>query len=328
MVSDVIARAHGQNRVIDFRDALEPALPEEYATMHQLGGRKNANSYPSVIRIFICDFSRGKGEHSVTVSANIEPSLCYEWLEVCKANLGQVVLPFYEKDPQNGKRGGGQMVPNALHGIREELSAVHRMTGAFSALLSCGIYTTRDLVLGKVIRASQDFYSGVGAKLKTIREREKQLAEASRANRDVTLKVARGIDYTFFQDKVNSYKKGKDGYAPVSRLMVVRSSFRKDGDAAMYPWTVKITTGEAVVAVDANGATTFRANTLRNSNEAYIKLSDRDFFRMMIRVTHFIDVWETAICIPVISNGIAQKLAERDAMYAELEGEENGNASE
>ena len=35
MANRVITRAHGKDRVIDFRDSLVAAMPDDYATMHQ-----------------------------------------------------------------------------------------------------------------------------------------------------------------------------------------------------------------------------------------------------------------------------------------------------
>lgn len=100
MANRVITRAHGKDRVIDFRDSLVAAMPDDYATMHQTGGRKKEGTFPSVIQMVLCDFSKGTGDKSVTVQVNLEPTLCYEWLEVCKQSLGQVAIPYYDKVPQ------------------------------------------------------------------------------------------------------------------------------------------------------------------------------------------------------------------------------------
>lgn len=315
MISDVITRTHGKDRVIDFRDGLEPAQPEQYAAMHQVGGKKNGKNYPSVIKIFLCDFSGGTGERSITVSANIEPTLCYEWLEVCKMNLGCVVVPYYEKgQSKGGTSGRGDLTANQFKKIRDEISAANCMAGSFSLVLKSIIFWLKDLVLGRLPQGSRESYMGLGSRLKTVMERETQIVEYQQGKKETALTLARGIDYTYVQDKVNVYRQGQEGYAPVSRLLVSRKSFRSDGDAATYPWTVKITTGEALVVEKEDGATTYRADTMRNRQEAYIYLSDRDFFRMMVRITRYIEIWEDAFCIPVINNGINQKIIERNQL--------------
>ena len=291
MANRVIARAHGKDRVIDFRDSLVAAAPEDYATMHQVGGRKNGNSYPSVIQMVLCDFSKGTGDKSVTVQVNLDPTLCYEWLEVCKQSLGQVA---------------------------DSLDAAGKAARAFEALVRGAMSVTANIVRGKANAGSKEAYAGYGTAMKNA-----AASFAPAQNQTPYLKVARGIDYTYTQDKVNVYKKGSDGFAPVSRLSITRQSFRKDGDAATYPWTFKVTNGLAQVVERDNGATTFRSDTLKNTTEVYIMVSDRDMFRMMTRVTHFIDAWENTYCIPVIRNGISQREKENNHNNSQQNGYNN-----
>ena len=41
MVTNVITKCNGMDKVVDFRDNLSRSLPDEYEMMHQSGGRKN-----------------------------------------------------------------------------------------------------------------------------------------------------------------------------------------------------------------------------------------------------------------------------------------------
>ena len=316
MANRVIARAHGKDRVIDFRDSLVAAAPEDYATMHQVGGRKNGNSYPSVIQMVLCDFSKGTGDKSVTVQVNLDPTLCYEWLEVCKRSLGQVAIPYYDKVPQ--QRGQPVLKKNAIASMADSLDAAGKAARAFEALVRGAMSVTANIVSGKANAGSKEAYAGYGTAMKNA-----AASFAPAKNQTPYLKVARGIDYAYTQDKVNVYKKGSDGFAPVSRLSITRQSFRKDGDAATYPWTFKVTNGLAQVVERDNGATTFRSDTLKNTTEVYIMVSDRDMFRMMTRVTHFIDAWENTYCIPVIRNGISQREKENNHNNSQQNGYNN-----
>ena len=83
-----------------------------------------------------------------------------------------------------------------------------------------------------------------------------------------------------------------------------------------YPWVLKITNGEAKVIEQATGATTFDGKSMRNKVEVFIQVSDRDMYRMMYRVTRFIETWENAMCIPVIIEGENKKEAERQEYLA------------
>lgn len=40
MVTNVITKCNGKDKVVDFRDKLSRSLPDEYAMMHQSGGKK------------------------------------------------------------------------------------------------------------------------------------------------------------------------------------------------------------------------------------------------------------------------------------------------
>lgn len=289
MVHTVITSTNAKSQVIDFRDGLVPTLPTHYASIHQQGGSKNSEgrqTYSSVIKIYLCDFSRGKGENSVTVNVNIDPTLPYEWLEVCKKSVGSHF----------------SLAGDSISEIKQNLTLAGGMAKATYTLLNRLITGVADVIRGTQARENLPYM--VGASMK---ESRKTFVEAQKQKKENVLSISHGIDYMYTQDKVNIYKKGQDGFAPVSRLTVARQSFRSDGDASLYPWIFKIINGEAVVLVKDTGATTFQSNTMRNSKEAYIYLSDRDMFRMMTRITHFIDVWEIAFGIPVISNGVQLK---------------------
>lgn len=229
---------------------------------------------------------------SITVSANIDPTLCYEWLEICKRNVGSTTLPLYEQSQ-------GELQPNHLGKLLNEVSLIHKVSESMAVLMRGMLTHFAGLVRKEIPNSEVERQKSIGAKLKNA------VREASKASsfEGTSVKLSPRVDYSYVQDKVNVYRSGNDGYAPVTRLVVMRKSFRQNGEDSMYPWTVKITNGEAVMKERSNGATTFQADTLRNKKEVYINLSDRDVFRMMIRVTRFIEVWETAYCIPIINAG-------------------------
>ena len=95
MVTNVITKCNGKDKVVDFRDKLSRSLPDEYAMMHQSGGKKNGGkTFPSVIEMVICDFTKGTGDKSVTCSVNIDPTMFDEWLTVCRCNVGTMAVPL------------------------------------------------------------------------------------------------------------------------------------------------------------------------------------------------------------------------------------------
>lgn len=309
MISTIIAKTNGKDCVVDFRDRLSLAQPMDYATMHQLGG-KNKDGYPSIIEMVICDFSKGTGANSVTVSANLEPSVLYEWYEICKATLGEASLAMMKRVWKNGSKPKKyEVVENELNNLCKAVYMNHRISSTVNTLMN-GIRTLfRKIVKGKIVPGSEEKYLELGV---CFKEAQNELLKPIECVKHLTFN--RGVNYSYTQDKVNIYKQQPDGYAPVSRLTVQHQCFRsKDGDAADYPWFLKILKGEAVVEEKDTGATTFIADTLRNPTEACISVSDRDMFRMMTRVTHYIDCWENAMCIPLIIEGRKQREQEMQA---------------
>lgn len=300
-----ITKVNGKDRVMDFRDQLSLARKDDYAAIHNGGGLDN-EGYPSVIRMTICDYSSGKGDgKSVTVSANIEPTVFDEWFDVCKANLGSTAIPLVKQtSKEGGKPWEHDLVANEIGCLRKNFVALINctLTG-----LSGVIKVFAGLCTGKFKRGSEEEIKAFGAAFK---EAQMQLKNATSDLK--TLQYKRAVDYNFTQDKVNIYKKGPDGFAPVNRVFVTHQAFRpKDGDMANYPWTLKITNGEARVVEKDTGAMTFDGKTLRNQTEAYIQVSDRDMYRMMRRITGFITIWENANGIPLILEGRARAEEER-----------------
>lgn len=86
----IIAKTNGRNKVLDFRDGLVLAYPDDYAMIHGKGGKNHAPT--SVIKIAICDYSSGTGDKSTTLFANITPDVCEQIFEVCKRNVGTTVV--------------------------------------------------------------------------------------------------------------------------------------------------------------------------------------------------------------------------------------------
>ena len=76
---------------------------------------------------------------------------------------------------------------------------------------------------------------------------------------------------------------------------------------------MKITNGEAPVKEAAGGTCSFDGKAMRNKTDNYIMVSDRDMFRMMTMVTHYITAWENAMCISLIRDGERNRANERES---------------
>ena len=199
------------------------------------------------------------------------------------------------------------MAPNAVNGLMKSIHRTASVAKAYGSLLSKSVSIVAKAVKGA---EKKDILMAAGTVLKEAR------TAIADADIGTALKFPHRMDYQYAMSKVNTYKKGTDGFAPVSMLTVTHDSVRQDGDLAMYPWVLKITNGDAKVIEQATGATTFDGKSMRNKVEVFIQVSDRDMYRMMYRVTRFIETWENAMCIPVIIEGENKKEAERQEYLA------------
>lgn len=290
MVNTVITKTTGKNKVIDFRDGLVAAHEEDYANLHGAGGRKG-KAPVSVIKIFLCDYSAGTGDASLTIKASISPDLCEQLLEICKHNIGvQVVEP--------------NMAP-----LVEQRAVNHKLSKG--ADMNFGVLNNCLKLLERIVKADEAGKGvpglatlAAGAKTFLSKPRDKAMEESAPTPM-APFQVPRHMDFTYTQDRVHAFGDVKDGdMVPVQRLNIFHQTFRSDGQASNYPWTVKITNAKAPVRLQATGATTFSSSGMTDKQEAFIQISDADMYRMMSRVCHYISVWEQTVAAKVVASGL------------------------
>lgn len=305
----IIAKTNGRNKVIDFRDGLVLARPEDYAMIHGKGGKSHAPT--SVIKIAICDYSSGTNGGSTTLFANITPDVCEHIFEVCKGNVGTTVIDnnlliFQELRAANKKLlKSADMQFNILNNVMNVLSRIEKAdkVPALTAIAS-GMNTLLGKTKGKVMEVAED------------------------TARPACMTMARHMDFNHSQDRVHAQKKDAQGYAPVQRLNIFHTTYRKDGQLGNYPWTVKITNAKAKVRVQSTGATTYDASSMKDTKEVFIQVSDADMFQMMSQVNRFIRVWEFAMAADLVRSGEAAREKERKDFLASRKTEDADDVGE
>lgn len=289
MISTVITKTTGRNKVIDLRDGLVAAHEEDYANLHGAGGRKG-KAPVSVIKVYICDYSAGTGEASRTLHASISPELCEQLLEICKQNIGVQVVepnlaPLVEQRTVNQKLSKGADMNFGI--LNSGLKILERLVKADEA--------------GETVKPSALIS---GAKTLLTKNRAKAMEESAPAPM-APFQIPRHMDFSYAQDRVHAFGTVKEGdMVPVQRLNIFHQTFRSDGQASNYPWTVKITNAKAPVHFQATGATTFSSSGMTDKQEAFIQISDADMYRMMSRVYHYISVWEHTVAAKVVAGGL------------------------
>lgn len=293
---DIIAKVNGKDKVIDFRDRLNPATPNNYSNIHNPGGG-GVDGYPSLIKVVLCDFSQGTGANSTTVEVNIDPATALLLHEVAGRCLGGITLP-----PQHA------------------FSIAAANTTATATLLS-GLSNGVGQAISGVVDYLNDKNAGaLATKLAASMDTLRKAITKKKEVMPQSVTIPCGLSYTYSQDKVNVHRKDADGYSPVSRLVITHAPFRtkrenrngtwvqvETGEVSTYPWYIKITNGEAKTTTDSKGATTFDSKSMKNVKEAFINVSDEDMYKALTKVTRFINVWENAMCIPVVLGGEKQR---------------------
>lgn len=294
MVDSIITKSNGRDKVIDFRDGLVAANTDDYANLHGVGGNKG-KAPVSVIKTYICDYTKGKGEGSLTVNASISPELCEQLLEICKQNLGAAVI-----DPSLS-------VLAEQRAVNKKLSKTADMMFGLTNNILTILNRIKEKDEAPALKALATGMSNLFTKTRDA------AAAKDDSPAQAPIVVARHCDFNYVQDRVHAFGENihEGSIVPVQRLNIFRQTYRNDGQMGKYPWTVKITNAKAPVHFQDTGATSFSSAKMTDKQEAFIMLSDADMYRMMSRICHFITAWECSVGADVIRQGRKKRAEER-----------------
>ncbi len=283
-VSDMICNVGGRNKFFDMRSALVPAYTDDYAMIHGVGGSKHAPT--SGIMLTITDYSEGKGDKSKFVTGIIPPFLIDKMLAVCRQNAGEHL-------------GGNADVAAALGVINAKMDRVYAglLAGAAKAVTACS-----NLVSGKGHEKGPmaDFGQVLLSMRKSLTDKEAGVQ---------TFGIRDGhTEFTHHQERVNMYRKDpKDGFVFVSTVDITRRQYNEQGAERKYPWVIKLRNFWAQPKEQANGTTAYVSSSARDVTECFIQISDDDMHRCCYTADHFIRVWENAVTIPLVLQGLELK---------------------
>lgn len=275
MTDRIIAKTNARDKVVDFRDNLVPSGPDAYAMLHGMGGSKHATK--STIKMMICDYTRGTGNNSVSVSANLTPDIIAYLYKVSEEALLASVRPCITLS-ENGAK--------SLRDAKSQLTELYRALKGENAGLDTGEILKKIQAVGQIVGS---------------------LEKEADAKAGPTL--------TYSQNRVNSYRIDANGMAPVTYLEIKRNGMR-NGEKARYPWYLSIKTGIAKTVKQATGACSFDGKTFQKQAEAFINVDDESMHRMMSQCVHFISVWENAMCLTQVVAGVQTVQQEREQYRA------------
>lgn len=157
----------------------------------------------------------------------------------------------------------------------------------------------------------KDYSRGTGDKAVTV------VANVSPEEvRFILSRLSAGLqEFAFQQEKIFGERDAK-GYAKVSKVRIVRAPRDSKGAERKLPWYIEVENGCGIPQKNANGGTYMKANSFISGGKVYASLSDLEMFRLLSRVSSYIDCWEHAIAPSLImkaKNALAALLASRNA---------------
>lgn len=272
--TNIIARADVKNKILDIRDKLSPSTLENFAAILGHGG--GSGSYNACFALYLCDYSKGKGSASKTVSFNIDVVLAELLYEAAKQfAIGNSV--------QHSDESGALTVPAEMP---EKANAALRTA---RTVLKNGVVSED----GETITVRYDGIVEIGKRLKQLCDLFPQKA-ASANSASANNASAAPADVEFSRDKLDIYKES-GGYAPVSRLIIRRQPDRK------MPWYVSIQNGTGKVNKTQIGG--FYFSEFKETDSAFINIDDTQMFTLMSAAMRTLRIYEDTFCATKYKNG-------------------------
>lgn len=257
-ISTQIWKVNGKDKVVDFSSKLVKAYAQDFANIHGIGGADHATN--STICVTLCDYTKGKGDKSVTLKYCIDVEDVAQLFHAAKmACIGQLTAPAPASASVNGE---------AIAKIDSALAQMRKW-------LKIEPYPDNSRPI------QMDELTSVG----------KALSDALASLKQQSAGGTNTVTYSYTRQKNHAYadsisKVNGVPHAPVQQISIFYDPTRR------YPWTIQISNYDAPIKQQANGATTHNASKAINKREAFINLSADDFCAAMVAVDRFIRLWE------------------------------------
>lgn len=278
----VIATAATKDKFLDFRNALTLAYLEDYAMIQGVGGKHHAPN--SGIRLLIQD-NTGKAE-TPTADSIIPCYILNQMFEVCKENICA---------PQDAR---AQNKAVRVTGMEAMQSSINTIGTAMATLLSGSISAAANIIKKKGSEAGPlaDFGSAF-----------KNAYGVFSAAPNAVVPSSPYTDYSYHQDRVNTYKIDAEGFCPVSSCDIRRTQYRQDGQISKNPWSVVITNFEAKAIKHDNGTYSPDMRSVRKSSKLFVQISDQEMWRCLYAVDRFVRIWDMTYGSQLVKAGITEQ---------------------
>lgn len=142
-------------------------------------------------------------------------------------------------------------------------------------------------------------YSNIGIKLLdyTNGTGDKTVSVEANISSDALMfvfsKLQQGVNtFSMQEDKIFGEPNEK-GRCKVTKLSIVRMFKGEGKNEIKYPWNVKVENGTGIKERNSKtGGTYIQSNSFVKDAEVSVFLNDRDFFKLLSRVSSYVSVWE------------------------------------
>ncbi len=266
----LITKTNAKDKVIDLKDYLHPSGVDTYAMLHGSGGGQKP--IYSTIRITICDYSKGKGDNSVSAYANVAPHVIEQIYEVAKS---AIIPATASSSPLISEPAVA-----SLKTSKSQIANIYK-------LINKANQSNSEIDLGDLLKKIEIVGKSMASAISGVTQESESY----------------GPKFNYVQDRVMPGE-DQNGLSWVKKLIITRNGLRKDGSVSRYPWIIKIINGKAKKIIKQNGTCSYDSKTMTDDKEVFIIVSDTDMFRMLSSCQHFITVWENARCLKQVVKGI------------------------
>lgn len=118
--------------------------------------------------------------------------------------------------------------------------------------------------------------------------------------------------FEFKQDKIFGEPDSK-GYSQVTKFLVQRIAVDRNGQPRNNPWYIEIENGTGIPLKNSNGGTYMKPQSFISNKKVYTNMTDLDMFKLLNRVSSYIDAWEIAIAPALIKQAKRTMQENREA---------------
>ena len=112
--------------------------------------------------------------------------------------------------------------------------------------------------------------------------------------------------FKYDQVRVHKHKLGVEGICPIQSISIIRNE-SINGIIQQLPWKFSLMCGKAKPSENGLG---YVKESLTDVKKAEIKLSDIEMYQLMAENVAFLNMFEQAMCAPVVKDGVTNVKAE------------------